>query len=198
MSPQGRNRHNFRSGRGLEGNLFDLDVADLIDIAFGSVRLAEADLQDKLALRVTGLDNVGNRLLLAFAQNLFIECSISRFRRSVIEDFVQTLVLLTFDIEADTVALAFLRREAGLDEKLDVPRIALLRRLFDPEGGGRCFYYSQFYGDYLFHSVICDKDGNVIDGRLGCAVSHGCVRLAKENATWIYDNIPSGTTVVVY
>ena len=69
---------------------------------------------------------------------------------------------------------------------------------FDPEGGGRCFYYSQFYGDYLFHSVICDKDGNVIDGRLGCAVSHGCVRLAKENAKWIYDNIPSGTTVVVY
>ncbi|WP_418253284.1 L,D-transpeptidase [Gordonibacter urolithinfaciens] len=39
---------------------------------------------------------------------------------------------------------------------------------------------------------------NVQDGRLGMNLSHGCVRLAIENAKWIYDNIPSGTKVYVY
>ena len=37
-----------------------------------------------------------------------------------------------------------------------------------------------------------------MDGRVGIALSHGCVRLKIENAKWIYDNIPSRTTVVVY
>lgn len=62
----------------------------------------------------------------------------------------------------------------------------------------RCFWYTQFYGDYLFHSVLCWPNGAIADGRVGLAISHGCVRLQIENAKWIYDNIPSGTTVVVY
>lgn len=65
-------------------------------------------------------------------------------------------------------------------------------------GNSRCYWYTQFYGDYLFHSVLYNKDGTLQDGRLGMALSHGCVRLQIENAKWIYDNIPSGTTVVVY
>lgn len=36
------------------------------------------------------------------------------------------------------------------------------------------------------------------DGRLGINASHGCVRLAIDDAKWIYDNIPSKTKVVVY
>lgn len=62
----------------------------------------------------------------------------------------------------------------------------------------RCFWYTQFYGDYLFHSVLCWPNGAIADGRVGLAISHGCVRPQIENAKWIYDNIPSGTTVVVY
>ena len=55
------------------------------------------------------------------------------------------------------------------------------------------------YGDYLFHSVLYNKyNGSLNDGRLGMALSHGCVRLDINNAKWIYDVIPSGTTVVVY
>ena len=52
--------------------------------------------------------------------------------------------------------------------------------------------------------IICsilysiNKNGTLRDGRLGMALSHGCVRLDINNAKWIYDNIPSGTTVVVY
>ncbi len=64
--------------------------------------------------------------------------------------------------------------------------------------GVRCFYYTQFSGNYLFHSVLCNENGAVVDGRVGMGLSHGCVRLAKENAKWIYDNIPTGTKVVVY
>ena len=66
-------------------------------------------------------------------------------------------------------------------------------------GDARCYYYTQFYGDYLFHSVLYNKyNGNLADGRLGMGLSHGCVRLQIDNAKWIYDNIPSGTKVVVY
>ncbi len=62
----------------------------------------------------------------------------------------------------------------------------------------RCYWWTQFYGDYLFHSVLYTHGGTLADGRLGMALSHGCVRLQIENAKWIYDTIPSGTTVVVY
>lgn len=62
-----------------------------------------------------------------------------------------------------------------------------------------CYYYTQFYGDYLFHSILYDPGTfNVQDGRLGQNLSHGCVRMALNDAKWIYDNIAYGTTVVVY
>ena len=66
-------------------------------------------------------------------------------------------------------------------------------------GSARCYWYTQFYGNYLFHSVLYNKyTGGLADGRLGMHLSHGCVRLEIGNAKWIYDTVPSGTTVVVY
>ena len=66
-------------------------------------------------------------------------------------------------------------------------------------GNARCYWYTQFYGDYLFHSVLYSKyNGSLMDGRVGMQLSHGCVRLPIQNAKWIYDNIPSGTKVVVF
>lgn len=65
-------------------------------------------------------------------------------------------------------------------------------------GAARCYWYTQFRGNYLFHSVLYNKNGTLQDGRVGMALSHGCVRLLIENAKWIYDTIPGGTTVVVY
>ena len=70
-------------------------------------------------------------------------------------------------------------------------------RYFD-SGSARCHWYTQFKGNYLFHSVLYTKSGKISDGRLGMKLSHGCVRLDIKNAKWIYDNIPRGTTVVVY
>ena len=66
-------------------------------------------------------------------------------------------------------------------------------------GTSRCYWYTQFYRDYLFHSVLYNKyTGGLDDGRLGMQLSHGCVRLDINNAKWIYDNVPSGTKVVIY
>lgn len=62
-----------------------------------------------------------------------------------------------------------------------------------------CYYYTQFYGDYLFHSIPYHQGTwNVQDATLGESVSHGCVRLATENAKWLYDNIPYHTHVLTY
>ena len=64
--------------------------------------------------------------------------------------------------------------------------------------GVRCYYWTQFYGDYLFHSTTYYTSGAPKDTRLGMHLSHGCVRLETSNAKWIYETIPSGTTVYVY
>lgn len=65
--------------------------------------------------------------------------------------------------------------------------------------GYTCWYWTQFYGNYLFHSVLYRSGSmnNIQDGRLGINASHGCVRLSLENAKWIYENIPTNTKVVV-
>lgn len=73
---------------------------------------------------------------------------------------------------------------------------------FDTSGNdGTCYYYTQWCGNYLFHSVIYKlHDYNTIksSNQLGKNISHGCVRLDRANAKWIYDNIPSGTKVKVF
>ena len=63
-----------------------------------------------------------------------------------------------------------------------------------------CWYYTQFHGNYLFHSVLYNRGSmtQIKDGTLGKQVSHGCVRLDINNAKWLYDNIPNGTKVVIY
>ena len=65
--------------------------------------------------------------------------------------------------------------------------------------GYTCYYWTRFYGAYLFHSVIYYPGSySIMDGSLGVNVSHGCVRMPIEKAKWIHDNIPDGTTVVTY
>lgn len=64
-------------------------------------------------------------------------------------------------------------------------------------------YNSQFYGNFLFHSVCySEKSSDTLFANeyndLGSAVSQGCVRLQTADAKWIYDNCPVGTVVVVY
>ncbi|MGB4587917.1 MAG: L,D-transpeptidase family protein [Clostridiaceae bacterium] len=60
-----------------------------------------------------------------------------------------------------------------------------------------CKYYTQFYGDYLIHSVVYDTNDKLIDGRLGMRLSKGCVRVSLDNAKYVYNNVPRNSTVYV-
>lgn len=68
---------------------------------------------------------------------------------------------------------------------------------FGENHGYICYYYTQFLGNYLFHSILYNLDNTIRDDRLGYKISNGCIRLAKDNAFWIYKNIPYGTTVYI-
>jgi len=60
-----------------------------------------------------------------------------------------------------------------------------------------CKNYSQFYKNYLIHSVVYNTSGQIVDGRLGMRLSKGCVRVSLENARYIYNNVPIGSRVYV-
>lgn len=77
-------------------------------------------------------------------------------------------------------------------------------------GSGEWYYFKDYncyakwgyviVGGILFHSVTYNsaKELNRSSVRnLGHKASHGCVRLSVKDAKWIYDNCPSGTTVVI-
>lgn len=78
---------------------------------------------------------------------------------------------------------------------------------------GKWYYFKKFNcwaqyayrinGPILFHSVLySSKDESTLRqssvNNLGSRASHGCVRLKVDDAKWIYNNCPAGTTVVVY
>jgi len=63
------------------------------------------------------------------------------------------------------------------------------------------YYWVRFYGSYLFHSVPFDKNGNIIAeeaNKIGTPASHGCVRMALEDAKWFYETLPLGVKVTIY
>ena len=66
--------------------------------------------------------------------------------------------------------------------------------------GFTCWYYTQILGDYLIHSgeYYPGSMTAVMDNRMGVYISHGCVRLLLENAKWVYDTVPSGSTINIY
>lgn len=76
---------------------------------------------------------------------------------------------------------------------------------------GQWYYFSDYncyakyayriIGGIMFHSVLYNssKKGptNSSVSALGHAASHGCIRLAVNDAEWIFNNCPPGTTVVI-
>lgn len=62
-------------------------------------------------------------------------------------------------------------------------------------------YAYRIVGGILFHSVLYNsaKQGptNSSVRALGSKASHGCIRLSVDNAKWIFENCPEGTTVVI-
>ena len=45
---------------------------------------------------------------------------------------------------------------------------------------------------YGIHAVISG------DWELGQSISNGCIRINKNEAIWLYNTVPLGTTVIVY
>ncbi len=67
-----------------------------------------------------------------------------------------------------------------------------------PIYGFKVKWYTQYYKNYFFHSILFNLDEKtVFDGRLGMDLSDGCIRLAEENAKYIYDYIPYKSLVLV-
>lgn len=66
--------------------------------------------------------------------------------------------------------------------------------------GFTCWYWVEWYGDYLFHSETyvtgSKKRSDILENALGHNMTHGCVRLDIKNAKWMYDHIPNGTKVL--
>lgn len=65
------------------------------------------------------------------------------------------------------------------------------------------WYWVSFkdWGVYLFHSVPTDREKRIIPEEatlLGVPASHGCVRLALEDARWVYETLPEGTRVEIH
>ncbi|MEW9097154.1 MAG: L,D-transpeptidase family protein [Clostridiaceae bacterium] len=71
---------------------------------------------------------------------------------------------------------------------------------FGYEKGYICYDYVRFNYNYLFHSVLHDLNGRIIEHeykKLGSKASNGCIRLEKDAAKWIYNNIPKNTLVEI-
>ncbi len=63
------------------------------------------------------------------------------------------------------------------------------------------YYWTRFYGPYLFHSVPYDSAGNMLTeelNKIGSPVSHGCIRLVLEDAKWLYETLPLGIKISIH
>ncbi len=54
-----------------------------------------------------------------------------------------------------------------------------------------------FYGGYALHSTLLRYDGTPYDDRVGIKLSHGCIRLHKEDIGWIDANLPLKSRIYV-
>ena len=79
-----------------------------------------------------------------------------------------------------------------------------------PTGTGEWYWFTKYkcyakwatriVGGILFHSVVYSSRkvlNRTSVKKLGRPASHGCIRLQVEDAKWIYENCPAGTTVVI-
>ena len=66
--------------------------------------------------------------------------------------------------------------------------------------GSQVYWATRLKKEFWIHSITYKGVGGkkVLDGRLGKRVSHGCIRLATEDAKWVYDNIPLRTKFISY
>ena len=65
-----------------------------------------------------------------------------------------------------------------------------------------CYPIVRFWegSGYAFHSRLYEPGSKTVlqDSRIGYPISLGCIRMYNEDVQWIYDNIPTKTTVVIF
>ena len=72
--------------------------------------------------------------------------------------------------------------------------------MFGHAGNYSVWKATRFYKTYYFHSILTGwrNKASIVDGRLGMSISHGCVRMAMDDATFLYKHSPKGSRVIVY
>lgn len=68
------------------------------------------------------------------------------------------------------------------------------------EEGAKNWISFKDHGVYLFHSIVYDKNQQLIkskQGKLGQKNSHGCVQMSVPDSKWMHDNLKSGMRVIV-
>ncbi|OPJ64416.1 L,D-transpeptidase [Clostridium oryzae] len=63
----------------------------------------------------------------------------------------------------------------------------------------KCYlkYVTRIYGGYLFHAQPMNSKGQIVSRIMGVPASHGCVRLYTNDAKYIYEKIPTGSTIYI-
>lgn len=72
---------------------------------------------------------------------------------------------------------------------------------WSPRFGEGATYWVRLVGQVLVHSVPRDSQWRIKEdehAKLGLPASHGCIRLSEEDAKWFYENIPTGTLVIIH
>ena len=72
---------------------------------------------------------------------------------------------------------------------------------WSPRFGEGAIYWVRLVGQILFHSVPRESNGTIKEEehkKLGLPASHGCIRLDDKDATWIFNNLPYGTPVIIH
>ena len=60
-----------------------------------------------------------------------------------------------------------------------------------------CGPIMRFNGGYAIHSTLLRYDGTDYDGRVGVAISHGCVRLRPDKLDWLINTVPLYTKIYI-
>ncbi len=55
----------------------------------------------------------------------------------------------------------------------------------------------RFYNGYAIHSTLLRYDGSDYDPRVGIKLSHGCIRVSKEDINWLVYYIPKQTKIYI-
>lgn len=72
---------------------------------------------------------------------------------------------------------------------------------WSPRFGEGANYWVRLVGQVLVHSVPRDHHWQIKEeehAKLGLPASHGCIRLSEKDARWFFENIPSGTLVIIH